>query len=1262
MKAFLFGSLRLEDEAGQRLSLPPTADGRTLLAYLLHEADQPHGRTFLATLLNPDLSEEKARRALTQALWQVRRLLPPHTIQAHGDAILLDSHALGRDVAEFDARLEPVESHAEQMANLATAVRLYTADLLADFYDDWTHLPREQRRERFLHALEQLTQWEKQHGHLAAALDYALQLTHADPLRETAQQEVMRLYAALGRPQAAQQHYQQYHHYLEQELGIHPTAATQQLALALATPPPTAQAPYLPPAIAAVPYALQQTGQMPLIGREQERHQLVEQLLWLQMGQGGVIFVSGPPGIGKSRLLEEFGRDAAWRGLSVAWGYGRELVAVPPYALFIEAVGHLLTPLRWQQLAALVDGRWLELAAHLFPHAPTPPPPQQLAQHQLLEAISRLLLGLSQLQPVLLIFDDVQWADTASLEALLYLSHRLRHHPILVVVAFRSAEARAEAAVWESLTLLDGTGLRLRLLLEPLLPEATAEFIQRGLGLSRHAPLFSQRLYTETEGNPLLLLESLRTLHDEGLLTQDEAGKWHTPYDTATADYAELGIGQHSPTAQALMHRRLRQLPPAAHDLLQLAAVIGREVQFGWLLSASPHPQPQTLATLSLLTQRQFLRETAEAYQFSHDKVRESIYHDMPAEVRRQYHQQIAAVIATQQPTAVDLLAYHTQHGEQWAEAIAYTVQAADQARALYALSHALHQYALALHLLETHAPLPAEQAHHMRYHILLARQPLLYLTGQGEVQAVELEHLRQLAPQLPDPAQRVAILLKEADWAGTVQAAHQTAVALAEQALALAQQHLLPAHEAEAWQIIGAARYLQGSYQESMVALQQAASLWEGCGEQPDSLFEVYLQLVQNERMNGRWAEGLALAQKLLALAEAAHNEMAQAKAHTALAGFHIEQGNYTAGQAGYEHALALFRRLGARLKEASVIANLGYSFWALRDYGRAITLKEEALAIFEEMGHQKSILLSYLNLAGLYFEVGQLAKGEATTAEGIQLAQQLQLLNYELPLRIVRAQAWLNWGDTAEGEAILAAIAPQIAAEEELHTQATFWAAWGVAEVGHGRWEAAREAFTRAADLFAQEGYTDFVTAMHSFVALCRGQMGEVAGGVALSTAAVNQLAQSPGGEFVVEMFDHHAQLLQMAGERVAARGALEKGLAAVAQQANSLPLDWQAQFWQRPLHQQLKGAWAAVAPQQVVVALPNHAAPPAMVAVTWTVFDPLLDVGGDKKGRRQGQLARLAAEAAAQGARAGAGDYAAVLDVSLATVKRDLAEMRA
>ncbi|MFQ5611637.1 MAG: AAA family ATPase [Anaerolineae bacterium] len=174
-----------------------------------------------------------------------------------------------------------------------------------------------------------------------------------------------------------------------------------------------------------------------------------------------MLLLEGEPGVGKTRLLQEVAEDAAWRGLQVLWGGGREREALTPYGALRQALtGGGLSPLRAGQLADLVEPVWLREVSQLIPRLaewlPDLPPRISLApedeQRRLLEAIVRVLLALEQIAPHLLILDDLQWADEGTLQVLTHLIPRLLTRRMLVIASYRGEEARARGLVWDALS------------------------------------------------------------------------------------------------------------------------------------------------------------------------------------------------------------------------------------------------------------------------------------------------------------------------------------------------------------------------------------------------------------------------------------------------------------------------------------------------------------------------------------------------------------------------------------------------------------------------------------------------------------------------------------------------------------------------------------------------------------------------------------------------------------------------------------------
>lgn len=671
----LFGPLQIKRH-GRTLPLPPSRAARSLLAWLLLHPEKQHARAALLGVFWPDMPEADARRALTQALWQIRRAAPD-LVQADRASISLNPDtAVFTDALTFRKLLHPGQPPETAPERLRQAVELAQGELLEGFYDDWIFPEREQLREQYLQALGQLAQIEKQNGRYRQALAAISQINQSDPLRESAWQERMRLHAALEQPETALEQYERYRRILAEELDAQPQPETTALAQAIARQSGSQPIPFIPaPAEQLDPPALNAAASLPLIGRAAERNALLRQITAVLNRQGGVIFISGAAGVGKSRLLQETAEAAAWRGMQTAWGYAQDQAAAPPFGPLIQALDAALSPLRIQQIRRLLPELWLAAAAPLLPNVtsvlPHLPPlpflsPDQEPLRQL-EALTRLILALGEIAPQIVIVEDLHWADQHTLDALTYLARRLAGSRVLLLGSFRQEDAQENEAVWRGLQAIEAAGLRLRL--PPLAADSVAELVRQGLSLPQIAPRFSQRIYRQCGGNPFHVLETLRALRDNGLLYRDEQGVWHTPYDDATSDYAELPIPAAS---EQVIRQRLDRLTAAARLTAQTAALIGRQVDFLLLETAVPLETRETLAALGVLAQRQFLQETAVGYQFSHDQIRHTLLTDLPPDLARELHGRIAAALEQFQPDQIEALAWHYTEARQAEKAIYY--------------------------------------------------------------------------------------------------------------------------------------------------------------------------------------------------------------------------------------------------------------------------------------------------------------------------------------------------------------------------------------------------------------------------------------------------------------------------------------------------------------------------------------------------------------------------------------------------------------
>src|SRR5213593_2866295 len=307
------------------------------------------------------------------------------------------------------------------------------------------------------------------------------------------------------------------------------------------------------------------------VGRHYELVELRAGLEDAVAGRGRSFLVVGEAGIGKTRLVEELAREAAERGHLVVWGRCWEGEGAPPYWPWVQVIRAYLRIAHSEGLPRVAGGAGAPYLAQLVPElgglqspAPSLPPQSEHARFYLFDAVATFLRSRPDHTPLVLVFDDLQWADTPSLLLLQFLVHELRDTAMLVVATYREMEARQNPHVADVLGALarDGRHLPLRGFGE----EEVALFIEGKTGRSASAALV-RAVHRETEGNPFFVDEIVHLLVAEGALERRDAT-----------------IPRGLPVPQGVreaIRRRLAPLPAPCRDALTLASVVGREFGLG---------------------------------------------------------------------------------------------------------------------------------------------------------------------------------------------------------------------------------------------------------------------------------------------------------------------------------------------------------------------------------------------------------------------------------------------------------------------------------------------------------------------------------------------------------------------------------------------------------------------------------------------------------------------------------------------------------
>ena len=417
-----------------------------------------------------------------------------------------------------------------------------------------------------------------------------------------------------------------------------------------------------------------------LVGRRRVLEDLTPELLPGLQGQGRIVLVGGLSGVGKTRLAMELATGATRRGMRVITGEcqdvqgstsGMSVRTAPlhPFRPLLVAIADRCRTMGADETARLLDGH----GAVLAPYEPSisrligdqPPPaelPAEAARLRVADALMTVVARYAETQATFLVIDDLQWADELSLTVLQRLdSDYLESSNLVVVATFRSEErgARLDA-------LLHADHVH-PVELAPLGRAAVAAMVGEMLALQRPPEALVDFLMEESEGNPFFIAEYLRVAIGERMLRRDQTGVWsmHAEEETPAALRAALPLPG---GMRDLVRRRFGQLGRDARLLVQVAAVIGREIDADVLLDAAGLGRGSA-AALQELRAREILEEAERGdLRFGHDKVREVVYDEIPRAERPALHLSVARAIEARHGRGPDaalhfaVLAHHYGH------------------------------------------------------------------------------------------------------------------------------------------------------------------------------------------------------------------------------------------------------------------------------------------------------------------------------------------------------------------------------------------------------------------------------------------------------------------------------------------------------------------------------------------------------------------------------------------------------------------------
>jgi adenylate cyclase len=765
--------------------------------------------------------------------------------------------------------------------------------------------------------------------------------------------------------------------------------------------------------------------QAPLIGRARELAMLQEAWRACRQGRGQIVSIVGEAGSGKSRLLHEFRQafdsgEVRWLAAGCPSSYRpgpyelvadlfRELLGLAPSLDGLEAGRDLATALgrvlredaTGPDMAPSEDVAILgEILAVAAPRGlPRPQVEPRARQRRIVALLGRLLARHAADGPLIVMVDDLHWADDASVEVLNQLAGGLERLPVLLIALFRS-ETSWQPPWWNRQS-------HRWLRLDALPPAESAALLAALLAPAIPPAELASAILDRAGGNPFFLWELALTVRESGALV---------PLPS---------------TVQRLILTRIDALPEAAHRVLSMAAVAGDQVNVDVLAAALAETGDDATLDEGLiqLEEREFLyhRWGESSRRFTHALLREVAYEALAADVRSRAHlclgRALERIYAGREVEVLDLLAHHFDRSADRLAALRYGLRAARRAAETWANALALSWYGRALARLRSYAAEPPDEAEQERSASpdqLLGWQ-VEAVEGQAGVQAaightddaivgftraLELVEGAAIFPaaRRADLYRKLAIALHDrGDFAGTQAALEQGLSAVGE----------LPCVEAgrlHVWS--GLLRFRRGDLADALAACGQGIAILALTDSRQDLAQAYNLQGLVYRNLG---ESGLAIEAHMasIALYEAAGDSAGLERATSNLGCVYQDLSRWPEALRCFERSAELAERTGEPWRQAAAAINLGEIYRRQGDLGRAIAAYERGRQIGEEFGFPEVTGMALMDLGASYLKQGNLVQADECLAQSLAIFQRIgtnvylpEILRYQAELQLLRGR----------------------------------------------------------------------------------------------------------------------------------------------------------------------------------------------------------------------------------------------------------------
>lgn len=970
----------------------------------------PHHRRTRDELLDilwPDATEEAGGANLRLVLYRLRHALMAGVAPGadRSSPIIFEQGWVALNPAytwdvDLDRFTEIAASAGDDLARLEEAAALYRGEALEDeMYEDWAAPYREHISRQWRQVCLHLAVLHRARGSGERAVEWLDRLLEADPLDEEVLRELLVTLEALTRETEALRRFQRFERRLAEELDVPPDAETLAVATRVAEhlrqtevsipPPPRTSEPKAAPVIPS--YALSTV--VPLIGRRQELQLISEMLADDAWTVPRILLLTAEAGEGKTRILAEAAARAREAGMLTLAGGSYEQEGHLPYGSIHDALLDYVLTQPEELLETRLDGLLPELTRvvpelRLRVTSATPDwgGDADGLRLRLFSAVAQALVHIAIDAPLLLLLDDLHWADDITLQLLHFLLRQPQLSRLLVIATYRREEVGIETPLAQWLAALEEgeSAVRTHALGSLTAAEMGGLLEERLRGPCSET--LSGALYERSGGNPFFALQMLRLLQQESRL-ELSVGGWRLKEAGGTGARTESLLPS---KVRKTVARRLRTLSRLEHDSLAIGAVLGREFSYASIEAVWTGAQNDLFAALEATVNAYLLAETETGFTFRHPILREVVYEGIPRHRRIDLHRRAAYHLqslygppnASCEPQHAVQLAWHFLQGQEPRQALGYALLAGDQAQAAFAHRRAEAHYRTALELARRLDDGPAER--------LALEQLGSALTALGRYDEAErvleeadtaygeendVEGQRRVVAQIGQLHLKTGALERGIDRVtGALQTLESDQPSSGLGALYLAFASL---------------SFRTGRYREQRRAAERAIEI---AGDLGDTALLVQARLLRAYSLPwlGRVAEFRQALEEVVASAEEIGDLPTLTRALCALASPYSVMGEFDRAREALDRAMEIAERIGDPSRIAFIASACGTASYTRGEWAEAERLFSRALAIYRELNARSDTMIPLFGLGAVAMGRGDWERGAAALEEHIELARE--------------------------------------------------------------------------------------------------------------------------------------------------------------------------------------------------------------------------------------------------------------------------------